>query len=870
MITNVVLEQYYRLLLHEHSQRYATAYFEDNEIHYPHAKNDLTQNEVENSIEGKTSLGVMLIQKTTSKVKAGCIDIDTPRDALNMVEGLALAQKLQETALKLGLTAYIEFSGNRGYHLWIFSDKPVLASVMIDCLKVVAQKADFSAEEIFPNHRSKESKCIKLPGTTHLKSNKRCGFITPQFNPNQPEVDSSNQGQLMAGFNQNEALLIYEVSQLSSSEKIESKTSLSTTEKTAIEDKLNQFGDNHPSCIEHLIHNGVPEDLNYNQYGNTTLSRYCISRGFDLEYSKSLAKAMAKNTSPNHPTSKKTLGAKVNNFRSVFNSAKNNPEDYFWQCTFILQGCGKNGITPKDRGCSGSQCALYTKTLEKLTSPSQLPLNRFIFQSVVNLLSSGKEPCKSQILRECETLIKEYQLSDNKSDIISESRVLLENEFLAGILSNPESVLDFLDIYPSGLKVTTEKKLSDYYDELVGVDLPSPQTLEEYAEIIRQDGIKVEAKSSLSNQLKELDSEDSPLNALTEVIEVSEGLLNKSVNSKELADMTSHIRDLTLDLFQGESPSIPTPSKHLNNILNGGFQNGKLYVIGAPPASGKTTFCSWVGDYASLHKFKVVYCSYEMGRSEMFLNAIARLTGIKSNILAGRKWREPNYPDPSLEEKLKSGIIRFNSEIAPFAYYLECDDSFTPTKLKLVAKKIEADLLIVDYLQLLTTGDEKLDTSNLETIRVSKIATDLKRLARDLDIPVIAISDINKDAYQKSLVGGDLDMGALRDSFKIAHSADAIMLLQSGLISIGKGENKTLKDQLQLIIDKYPEKETAIDELKEAHPLNPHTSDTYSRLTIVKNRGGKLGEPIFLYSKALHNFQPLNLELETVESSEEF
>nr|WP_069791372.1 hypothetical protein [Cyanobacterium sp. IPPAS B-1200]OEJ78061.1 hypothetical protein A5482_14475 [Cyanobacterium sp. IPPAS B-1200] len=103
-------------------------------------------------------------------------------------------------------------------------------------------------------------------------------------------------------------------------------------------------------------------------------------------------------------------------------------------------------------------------------------------------------------------------------------------------------------------------------------------------------------------------------------------------------------------------------------------------------------------------------------------------------------------------------------------------------------------------------------------------------------------------------------MGALRDSFKIAHSADVIMLLQSGVISIGKGDNKTFTDQLQLYANKYPQKQSAIDSLKESYELNSSTADTYSRMTIVKNRGGKLGEPLFLYSKALHTFKPLPLE----------
>ncbi|NJK54223.1 MAG: hypothetical protein HC936_18210, partial [Leptolyngbyaceae cyanobacterium SU_3_3] len=58
-------------------------------------------------------------------------------------------------------------------------------------------------------------------------------------------------------------------------------------------------------------------------------------------------------------------------------------------------------------------------------------------------------------------------------------------------------------------------------------------------------------------------------------------------------------------------------------------------------------------------------------------------------------------------------------------------------------------LVIVDYLQLMCCGDEKLDSGANEVLRVSRVATGLKQLARDTGAAVVAISDINKAAYQK-------------------------------------------------------------------------------------------------------------------------
>ncbi len=184
-----------------------------------------------------------------------------------------------------------------------------------------------------------------------------------------------------------------------------------------------------------------------------------------------------------------------------------------------------------------------------------------------------------------------------------------------------------------------------------------------------------------------------------------------------------------------------------------------------------------------------------------------------------------------------------------------------------ICKKLKPDLLIVDYLQLMTTGDEKLDNAYQETLRVSKIATELKRLSRKADIPVIAISDINKNAYNEAQKGGDLDMGALRDSFKIAHSADVIMLLMSNnvtqIIKDSDGNKSEVSiTQLGILAEKMRginlEMSQYIEQLAHEYKLDKARADTYSRLIIAKNRTGRCGELLFRYSKAIHSFESLN------------
>jgi len=82
MITKNLLEQYYRLILHSETQRFAIAHQQGNEVKYPHPKNYLTDKDLEASITGDKSLGMMLIQDKTALTKSDCIDIDCPKGAI--------------------------------------------------------------------------------------------------------------------------------------------------------------------------------------------------------------------------------------------------------------------------------------------------------------------------------------------------------------------------------------------------------------------------------------------------------------------------------------------------------------------------------------------------------------------------------------------------------------------------------------------------------------------------------------------------------------------------------------------------------------------------------------------------------------------
>ncbi|BAQ64594.1 replicative DNA helicase [Geminocystis sp. NIES-3709] len=903
------------------------------------------------SIEGKKSLGIILTQEKTNITKSGCIDIDIPRDCKDLKEALTIAQNIVKKGSELGVNLYIEYSGNRGFHIWIFIERAVTHTLVKKVLESIALRANFTSQEIYPKDVNSN---IKLPCTTHLKTNKRCGFISPNFDVNNPEINLEIQGDLMAKFEVTALDKLISISELKTDsygdphswDKVtsqskdkslnESRSKDESLNESWSEDKyfnesrskekikglLDSLGD-HPSCIKFLLDNGEPLGVDYNQV-NLTLIRYCLTRGFDLSKALPLAELVAKNTPENHPTSKDYRG-KVSNFKSAFNSCKRNSDNYKFQCSYILSGI-KEGEAHK-RGCIGTKCLVhknhnpnyqssngidnknrtpnnshtpnnYQSTYSESNSKADtantpnnsnnstqgisdsldyVKVSALIFQSLLNLTSEGKEIVKSQILRECERLKKDYlsQVSVNLSDSIR----LTESEVIGYLLQNPEAIIDYSDIFPQGFNCTISKfdSIAEYLDNLYSLKLPSQETIEEYLEEIREKGIKKVASKKFKEYQQNLneDKADSSIEILSKSIEDTESLLKQSLSDKNLLPVSDKLGDWINNLFDENYVNIPTFSNDLNYLLNGGLGKGRLYVLGAPPANGKSTLTAQIGDNASIQGYKVGYASYEMSADQLFLTGLCRSGGINSSNLEAKL----HLKNSAFAELVLKSIEQYNESLGENLHLIECDDSYTPNRLLAIIKKLKLDLLIVDYLQLLSSGDTNLDNNFNETLKVSKIATELKRISRKANIPIIAISDINKEAYNKAMKGGDLDMSALRDSFKIAHSADCIMLLMSyDNTETRKNDEKYPSEikitQLGILEEKFRDKNPniaqKIQNLAHKFRLEKDKADTYSRLIIAKNRTGKCGDILFRYSKAIHYFEPLNYITDNLNDYEQF
>lgn len=859
--------QLYRLILHNQDQKWALAVKRGSELIYPHQTTPLTPEEVLAHIECKITLGVMLLQTGTNTAKAGCIDIDIPRDAPTLKDALEIAYKVKKAALEKGLDTYIEFSGNRGFHVWLFALSPLPGKTWRLALEKIATLAGFTAEEIFPSHELTEFKCIKLPGALHLKSNRQAGFITDN-----PTWDAEgfpllpDQTELLKTFIQNRAS---DIALLADMVETKSSTEQNNSNKFVL------FPPNqHPSCINHLLTQGAPLELDYNDV-NMTLARYALARNLSESEAVTLAETIAKHTPDNHPTSKDDWG-KVHNFKSVYNSAQRKPDDYSWRCSYALAKIKTHNQTELTaRGCIGEKCPLWPYTHQPFSSKHTLSL-ALVWRSVSTLAAKGIELRISTILLELKNNTEKVTL--NKA---TEADLALESEVLAYILQKPEILTEILSLHipDQGFISATSLTPTEFLNHLNTANLPNPAVFYSYLDLIRDRGLRSLTQTQLNQTRIDCNNPNQPLpETLTTLTQATNLLLRRTVS--DIQPMNYYTQGLITDLFSRAPQSIPTPSLWLNNVFNGGFAPGKLYVIAAPPGGGKTTFCTWCGDYAAASGIPVLMAAYEMSRHQLWIYALARLAGINSALIESKSWLNEDYQaKDSLLNRLEKATKDYHYQISPSLTIVECGAEYTPARLRGVINQLRyqsrvADntpvLVIVDYLQLLSSGDEKVDASALETLRVSKIATQLKQLTRDTNSAIIAISDITKAAYQQAISTGFLDMSALRDSFKIAHAADIVGLLQTGRVKVKGGDKSGMIDQLELAAQNTqnnPDKIRLINLARTRYKLVENT-DTYARLSILKNRGGICTDVLYVYHKASHRFTPIDLNLGAINYEE--
>jgi replicative DNA helicase len=215
----------------------------------------------------------------------------------------------------------------------------------------------------------------------------------------------------------------------------------------------------------------------------------------------------------------------------------------------------------------------------------------------------------------------------------------------------------------------------------------------------------------------------------------------------------------------GSMTGVPTGFAELDDLTNG-LHPGQLIIIAARPALGKSTLALDIARAAAIkHDQPTIFFSLEMGRSEIAM----RLMAAESSILL-QSMRKGSM-DPRDWTSMASTRGRIND--AP----LYIDDSPNMTLVEIRAKcrrlkqKVGLKMVIIDYLQLMTSG-KRVESRQQE---VSEFSRALKLLAKELQVPVIALSQLNRGPEQRTDKMPALS--DLRESGSLEQDADMVILL---------------------------------------------------------------------------------------------
>jgi replicative DNA helicase len=217
---------------------------------------------------------------------------------------------------------------------------------------------------------------------------------------------------------------------------------------------------------------------------------------------------------------------------------------------------------------------------------------------------------------------------------------------------------------------------------------------------------------------------------------------------------------------QGELTGISTGFGKLDE-MTAGLQRGDLIVIAGRPSMGKTTFAINIAENAAFGagKAKVAVFSMEMSREQLAFRMISSLGSIdQSHLRTGRFGDE--------EWSRINGAI---NQMKNASIFIDDTGALTPTDVRARSRRLKRehglDLIVLDYLQLMQVANTK---ENRAT-EISEISRSLKALAKELSVPVIALSQLNRSVEQR--VEKKPVMSDLRESGAIEQDADVIMMI---------------------------------------------------------------------------------------------
>lgn len=352
------------------------------------------------------------------------------------------------------------------------------------------------------------------------------------------------------------------------------------------------------------------------------------------------------------------------------------------------------------------------------------------------------------------------------------------------------------------LTLTDELRKKDEFDAVGGTAylseltnyVPTAAHADAYAEMVSQKAIRrrlIKASSEISELGYDEDQDVQELlgRAEQELFAVSDQSLKQDLTSIESILTESFDRMEELHRNKGALRGVRTGYRDLDN-MTAGLQRSDLIILAARPAMGKTTLVTNLAyNVATANKQSVLFFSLEMSKEQLVDRMLADASGVDSwNIRTG------NLSDEDFA-KLSDAM----GEMAEAPIFIDDKPGLSVLEMRTKARRAAHDaplgLIIVDYLQLMQ-GSGKSDGNRVQ--EVSEISRGLKLIAREMNVPVIALSQLSRSVENRQPQIPQL--ADLRESGSIEQDADIVMFIYREAYYNPETERENITD---LIIAKH-------------------------------------------------------------------
>ena len=420
---------------------------------------------------------------------------------------------------------------------------------------------------------------------------------------------------------------------------------------------------------------------------------------------------------------------------------------------------------------------IKAKTINVRVPPQSIPSEQAVLGSIM---------LRKDAIHEVEDVLTPDSFYVEKNKIIF--RAMLD-------LSLKNEPIDMLSL---STKLSEQKVLervggNQYLAEIVSV-VPSSTNVKHYAEIVQKKYV-LRSLIEAADYVSELGFEEGD-DHMDDILDMAEKKIFSVISSPKnqkfinLKDALPEAWERLEKLHEhkGMLRGLPTGFRDLDTTLSG-LQKSDLVILAARPSMGKTTLALDIARMTSItHDKSVLIFSLEMSSQQLVDRMLSAQSRVNAwNLRTGHLSSDRDF------SQLRDSL----DKLAKAKIYIDDQPGNSIVRMKALSRRLKIekglDLIVVDYLQLMTTSKNYDSMVN----QVTEISRSLKSLAKELDVPVLALSQLSRAVESR---GGKPRLSDLRDSGSLEQDADVVMFIHRE----DKGKEESEKTNIaEILIEKH-------------------------------------------------------------------